>query len=156
MVSYWTSSWSHTPTEHHHGLTHIIVKWYKRKKQKPDKLQMLYLINPLKGYCTPNQKLACFVCYLKIINTFLKNNICIWKQIAQGTQNRIEILIGEVMDQNSQNIVLIKNSRTAWPTYYFWVPWIIYYKCHILFFNKMLIILRSQNTLILITDVVPP
>ena len=26
---------------------------------------------------TPNQKLACFVLYLKIINTFLKNNICI-------------------------------------------------------------------------------
>ena len=25
----------------------------------------------------PNQKLACFVLYLKIINTFLKNNICI-------------------------------------------------------------------------------
>ena len=30
------------------------------------------------GYCTPNQKLACFVLYLKIINTFLKTiNICI-------------------------------------------------------------------------------
>ena len=27
----------------------------------------------LTGYCTPNQKLACFVLYLKIINTFLKN-----------------------------------------------------------------------------------
>ena len=26
----------------------------------------------LRGYCTPNQKLACFVLYLKIINTFLK------------------------------------------------------------------------------------
>ena len=25
-----------------------------------------------KGHCTPNQKLACFVLYLKIINTFLK------------------------------------------------------------------------------------
>ena len=31
----------------------------------------------LRGNCTPNQKLACFVLYLKIINTFLKNNICI-------------------------------------------------------------------------------
>ena len=31
----------------------------------------------LKGYCTPNQKLACFVLYLKIINTFLKIiNVC--------------------------------------------------------------------------------
>ena len=26
----------------------------------------------LRGYCTPNLKLACFVCYLKFINTFLK------------------------------------------------------------------------------------
>ena len=25
-----------------------------------------------KGYYTPNLNLACFVCYLKIINTFLK------------------------------------------------------------------------------------
>ena len=32
----------------------------------------------LKGVLlTPNQKLACFLLYLKIINTFLKNNICI-------------------------------------------------------------------------------
>ena len=31
----------------------------------------------LRGYCTPNQKLACFVFYLKIISTFLKNDICI-------------------------------------------------------------------------------
>ena len=31
----------------------------------------------LSGYCTPNQKLAGFVLYLKIINTFLKNNLCI-------------------------------------------------------------------------------
>ena len=31
----------------------------------------------LRENCTPNQKLACFVLYLKIINTSLKNNICI-------------------------------------------------------------------------------
>ena len=30
----------------------------------------------LRGYCTSYQKLACFVLYLKIINT-LKNNVCI-------------------------------------------------------------------------------
>ena len=43
-------------------------------------------IKALRGNCTPNQKLACFVCYLKIINTFLKNDICIWKQIVKGSQ----------------------------------------------------------------------
>ena len=31
-------------------------------------------------------KLACFVLYLKIIQIFLKNNICILKKIVQGTQ----------------------------------------------------------------------
>ena len=36
-------------------------------------------INPLglRGYCTSYQKLACFVLYLKIINNFLKNKVCI-------------------------------------------------------------------------------
>ena len=34
----------------------------------------------------PNQKLPCFVLNLKIINTFLKTNICILKQTVQGTQ----------------------------------------------------------------------
>ena len=29
------------------------------------------------GYCTHNQNLTGFVLYLKIIDTFLKNNICI-------------------------------------------------------------------------------
>ena len=32
-------------------------------------------IYTLRGYCTPNLKSAGFVCYLKIINTFLKNNV---------------------------------------------------------------------------------
>ena len=31
----------------------------------------------LRGNCTPNQILACFMFYLKIINTFSKNDICI-------------------------------------------------------------------------------
>ena len=31
----------------------------------------------VKGIDTPNQKLACFVIVLKIINTFMKNNMCI-------------------------------------------------------------------------------
>ena len=35
------------------------------------------IYNDLRGYCTSYQKLACLVLYLKIINTFLKNNKCI-------------------------------------------------------------------------------
>ena len=64
---------------------------------------------PPRGYYTPNLKWTCFVCYLKIINTFVpvtqkwhwnfSRQSCFW-----------------VMDHNSQNIVLINNSRTAWST----------------------------------------
>ena len=39
-----------------------------------------------KGYYTPNQKCACFVLYLKIINNLFKNDICILELIVQGTQ----------------------------------------------------------------------
>ena len=38
--------------------------------------------NILRGYCTPSLKLACFICFLKTVNTFLKNNVCILKQIG--------------------------------------------------------------------------
>ena len=38
--------------------------------------QVLPLLS-LRSYCTSNQKLACFVLYLKITNTFSKSNICI-------------------------------------------------------------------------------
>ena len=30
----------------------------------------------IRGYCTSNLKEACFVCYLKINNTFANNNAC--------------------------------------------------------------------------------
>ena len=42
-----------------------------------------------KGVLHPYLKSACFVCYLKTVNTFLKNNTCILKQIVHGTQSRI-------------------------------------------------------------------
>ena len=40
----------------------------------------------LRGYCTPNLKLVCFMHYLKIINSFRKNNACTLKKIVHGTQ----------------------------------------------------------------------
>ena len=60
------------------------------------------------------------------------------------------------MDQNSQNTVLINNSRTTWPSQIL-MPFLssilrtIYYKMHILLFKKVLIIIRdrAQNMLIL-------
>ena len=49
------------------------------------KTQQLLVSVFLGGYCI-YQKLACFVLYLKIINKFLKNKVCVlWKNV-QGTQ----------------------------------------------------------------------
>ena len=56
-------------------------------------------------HCIRNQKLACFVLCLKIIHTFLKNDIVL-KQIVQGTQkghwNFSRPSHFRVVDQNSQ------------------------------------------------------
>ena len=47
----------------------------------------------LKGYCTPNLKLACFVSYLKIINNSLKNNEeC---KLSKDLENSTEILVDQ-------------------------------------------------------------
>ena len=59
---------------------------------------------------TPNKKLACFVVYLKITNTFLKNNTCILNKLSKELKTGIEILVGEG-DQNSQNIVVIETQE---------------------------------------------
>ena len=44
-----------------------------------------------------------------------------YSKLPKKLKNGIEILVGQavfikVMDQNSQNVVWINNSRTAWPT----------------------------------------
>ena len=43
----------------------------------------------LKGVLHPNFKLACFVCYLKIMNT-LNNNVC---KLSRELKNGIYILV---------------------------------------------------------------
>ena len=49
----------------------------------------------LKGYYTPNLKLV-FVCYLKIINTFMKNDTsCILSKLSKELKNVIEILVAQ-------------------------------------------------------------
>ena len=50
-----------------------------------------WLSRLLRGYYTPNLKLACFVCYLKINNTFLKNNVCVVKQFVQVTTKKMAL-----------------------------------------------------------------
>ena len=78
------------------------------------------------AYCTPNQKLACFVLYLKIINTFLKDYIYasyskFYKELKTGIETLVSVRRPsgfEVMDQNSQNVVKINiHLRIAQPTF---------------------------------------
>ena len=52
---------------------------------------------------------------------FLKSNACILKsKLSKELKNGIKTLVGQaifkVIYQNSQNIVLINNLRTTWPT----------------------------------------
>ena len=47
------------------------------KKHELARLEVILGISAVREYCTPNLKLACFVCYLKIVNTFMINVVCI-------------------------------------------------------------------------------
>ena len=44
----------------------------KKENLKEEVEEIKCEIRSIRGYCTPNQKLSCFVIYLKIINTFYK------------------------------------------------------------------------------------
>ena len=58
-----------------------------RAKKRPDS----FFKPLLRGNCTPNWKLACFVLYPKIINTFLKNNNNICILLSKKIKNSIKI-----------------------------------------------------------------
>ena len=70
-----------------------------------------------------NQNWECFVCNLKLINTFLKNGKSIVKKIIWKTQKwhpNFSRPIGLcVIDQKQNFACLINNSRTNWPIYHF-------------------------------------
>ena len=103
----------------------------------------------LRGNCTSNQNWACFVCYLNITTTVLKNNISILKQIVWETPkwhyNFSRSSSSWVIYQNRQNISLMHNSRTAWPTKIL-MPFLSFLdnllQVAYLIFQKVLIILR--------------
>ena len=54
---------------------------------------IIFINNPLRGHCTPNLKLAYFVCYLKIINTFFLEII----YCPRNSKNGFEILVGQAV-----------------------------------------------------------
>ena len=58
----------------------------------------LILTKPfLRGYCTPNQKLACFVLYLKIIKIFRKIVYASETNLSKELKNGLEILVGQTV-----------------------------------------------------------
>ena len=56
-----------------------------------DALQSMTLIGTWRWYCTPKQKLACFVLYLKIINTFWKIIYASYSELYKILKNDINI-----------------------------------------------------------------
>ena len=76
----------------------------------------------------------------------------ILKQIVKATKNGMGILVGQVVSE-----LLFKTVKILlWSMiqdmlgplefeYYFWVPWAIYNKKHLLFFIKVLIIFEMEH-----------
>ena len=54
----------------------------------------------LRGCCNSYQKLACFVLYLKIVNTFLKN--ASYSELFKELKNGIEILVGQAVQKQQK------------------------------------------------------
>ena len=91
--------------------------------------------------------------YLKVTNTFLKNNICFLKHIVHGTQKWHWNLVDQVVFKlRIKTVEILFWSITQEQLgllqfqCQFWVPWTVYYKMHISFFKKVLIILRWGTT----------
>ena len=106
-------------------LEHIWLRIFFKPKSHKSKLKLGIIENKF-FISSPKTHLhaywACFVCYLKIFNTFFffENDRIILMQIIWGTQIGIKIYWWaerfSVIDQNMFNFVLINNSRTIWPT----------------------------------------
>ena len=66
----------------------------------------------LRWYRTPNLKLACFVYYLKIVNTLFFHNACIFKKIVKEFKNGIKILVGQAVELKIKTVKIIFSSIT--------------------------------------------
>ena len=106
------------------------------------------VLHALRGNCTSNQNLACFVPRLKIINTTLKMIYEFKSKLPTTFKSDIEILEGQgVLKQSNVLHVLINNSRTAAPAE-IPMPFLSFSKnlfkdIIISFFKKVLAILRQ-------------
>ena len=94
---------------------------------------------------TLNQKLTCFVLYLKIIKTFLENS-----RLSKELKNSISLSRSSgfcVIDQNNIMTVLIRNLKQLGLLefqFHFWVPWKISLTMHSLFSKKCYFFLRQH------------
>ena len=73
------------------------------------------------GTVPPTTKLACFVLYLKIINTFFEKIIyASYSKLPKELKNNIKILGRPsglwVIDPNNILTILIHNLKVTWPT----------------------------------------
>ena len=91
-----------------------------------------------KGVLHPNQKLACFVLYLKIINTILENHIyASYSKSSKGEKKKKKKSRPSVFKLWIKTVkmlfVSINQELLGLPKFwcYFWVPWTIYNKMHI-------------------------
>ena len=125
-----------------------VVDWRMTRKSvwyqiSTERLDQFIRLSMLREYCTPNQKSACFVPYLKII--ILKKIIYVsYSKSPKELKNGIEILVG----QKTFFKLWIKTVKILFGPIiqeplgllkfqcYFWVPWTIYYKMHTLSLKK--------------------
>ena len=100
----------------------------------------------LRGNCTPNQKLACFVLFLKIINTFLQIIYIIYtsySKLFKELKNGIDSLVGQaVFKLRIKTVKILFWSITQEPLNllefwcFFWVHWTIDNKMHINYYFR--------------------
>ena len=73
LLLYWTNK--HSRIYHLYGMLFIVDRKIILNYIDFRKAEQFSPNQSLRGYCTSNQKLACFVLYLKIFKTFLKKNM---------------------------------------------------------------------------------
>ena len=60
-------------------------------------LTSIVIASKLRGYCIPNQNLACFVLHLKIINSIFKMRYAPYTKFSKKLKNGIEIEVGQAV-----------------------------------------------------------
>ena len=85
--------------------------------------------------------------FSKLSKPFWKIINASYSKLSEALKNGIEMSVDQAVFQLTVKMLFgsITQELLGLPRFwcYFWVPWTIYYKMHILFFKKVLIILRK-------------